>query len=618
MNLSVLILGFKMKISVKSLIAFILIAIFSLWLWYKLGYSRLLFVDLSVDKKEALAKAESYLVSLGADLKGYHKAIVFHSDGWADRYLQKILGVKKEEEFLKQHNYNLFYWNIRFFKESQKEEYRVTISPKTAEMLSFEHSIEDIARRDDINKEFARRKAEEFLKSAYKINLDEYAFHAENAKRYDFRTDYTFSWEKKNVYIPWEKTEGGAKLLISITLAGSEIRSFNKNWLDIPEKFKRYIQNRLALGEYLSSFSFLLIAALVIFSICTVVKKKHTVTAKISRKLYINLAAVLIVLNILAVANEFQRLVIGYPTTVTMSAYFWLSIMRMFLSIGFGGVMFVFPGMAGELLRAEQLRDVKYSSLLYYVKTTFFSRNISWAIFFGYLLFFTLLGFQAVLFYLGQEYLGVWKELTSLSQFSSSYLPFFGAFVIGLNASLDEEIIFRLFGISFSKRFLKSTTLAVIFSSLVWGFGHTSYAIFPVWFRGIEVSLLGILFGFAFIKYGFITVVVAHYLFDVFWGTATYIFGHSSAYLFFSSLAILSIPLIFAAAAFFVNKEDREKEIRIRLDKIQKYNLGVLIVFVSAQKNQGVEAEIIKKELLSHNWDIDLVDLAIEEVFKAQ
>ncbi len=606
-----------MRISVKSLIVFILLAVLSLWLWYKFGYSRLLFIDMPVDKNQALAKAESYLGSLGADLKGYSKAIVFHSDGWADRYLQKTIGVKKEEEFLKQHNYNLFYWNIRFFKESQKEEYRVTISPKTAEVLSFEHSIEDIERRENIDKEFARQKAEGFIENAYKIDLAEYNFHAEDAKRYDSRMDYTFSWEKKGVYIPWDNDQGGAKLLVSITLAGNEIRSFNKNWLDIPEKFKRYIENRLSLGQYLSSFSFLLIAALIIFSIYTVFKKKHTVTAKLSRKLYIYLAALLIGVNILAIANEFQRLVMGYPTTMNMASYLWLSIMRIFLSVGFGGVLFVFPGVAGELLRAEELRGAKYSSLLYYVKSTFFSRNISWSVFFGYLLFFILLGFQAVLFYFGQEYLGVWKELTSLSQFSSSYLPFFGAFVIGINASLDEEIIFRLFGISLSKRFLKNTTLAVLLSSLVWGFGHTSYAIFPVWFRGIEVSLLGLVFGFAFIKFGFITVVTAHYLFDVFWGTATYIFGHSSPYLFFSSLAILGIPLVFAAVAFFANKEDKEKEIRVGLDNTQKYNLGVLVVFISVQKNKGFDAATIKKGLLSHNWDIDLVELAIEEVFKS-
>ncbi len=605
-----------MKVSLKSLIVFILLAALGLGLWYKFGYSKFLFVDLSVDKKEALVKAESYLVSLGANPKGYHKAIVFYSDGWADRYLQKTLGVKKEEEFLKQHNYNLFYWNIRFFKEAQKEEYRVTISPKTAEVLSFEHSIEDIDRREDINKEFSRQKAEEFIKNAYKIDLNEYNFHGEDTKRYDYRTDYNFSWEKKGVYIPWENNQGGAKLLIGVTVSGNEIRIFNKNGLDIPEKFKRYIENRLALGDYLSSFTFLLIAALIIFSIFTVVKKKHTVTAKVSSKLFIYLAAVLIVINVFCIANEFQRLVIGYPTTVSMVTYFWLSIMRIFLSVGFGGVMFVFPGIAGELLRAEQLPNAKYSSLLHYVKSAFFSRSVSWSIIFGYLLFFILLGFQAVLFYFGQEYLGVWKELTSLSQFSSSYLPFFGAFVIGINASLDEEIIFRLFGISFSKRYLKNTTLAVILSSVVWGFGHTSYAIFPVWFRGIEVSLLGLVFGFAFLKYGFITVVVAHYLFDVFWGSAAYILGKSSAYLFLSSLAILIIPLIFAAVAYFVNKEDKEKEIRIGLDKIQKYNLDVLVVFVFAQKAKGVDAETIKKALIKHNWDLDLINLAIEEVFK--
>jgi len=52
------------------------------------------------------------------------------------------------------------------------------------------------------------------------------------------------------------------------------------------------------------------------------------------------------------------------------------------------------------------------------------------------------------------------------------------------------------------------------------------------------------------------------------------------------------------------------------LDNTQRYNLGILITFVSAKKSQGLDAAAIGKELIEHNWDIDLVDLAIREVFK--
>ncbi len=605
-----------MKISFKSLTVFILIAIFSLWLWYKFGYNQFLFIDLPVEKKEALAKAEAYLISLGVDFKGYRKAIVFNEDGWADRYLQKVLGVKKEEEFLKQHNYSLFYWHIRFFKELKKEEYNINISPKTAEVLAYNHVIEDVEARENISKELARQKAEEFFKKAYNINLQEYNLHGENAKRLELRTDYSFSWEKKGVYIPWENNQGGAKLLIGITVSGNEIRSFYINKLDIPEKFKRYINNKIASGGNLSSFTFILIAGLVIWSILTVIKRKHDLVIRLSIRPFVNLAAFLVILNVCAIFNNFQGVLMGYPTTVSLVSFFWLSIVRIFLSIGFASIVFIFTGLAGELLRNEQLPDAKYSCLLHYLKSTFFSRNAAGLIVFGYILFFIILGFQSCLFYFGQKYLGVWKELTSLTQFSSSYFPFLTAFIIGVNTSLNEEIIFRLFGISFGKKYLKNIILAVLFSSIVWGLCHTGYAIFPVWFRGIEVSLLGVIFCFIFLKYGLISVIVTHYLFNVFWGVAVYILGHSSAYMFFSSLAVLLFPLAFAAIAYFVNKEDKEKEIKIMLDANQKYNLGILVVFVSTQKNKGFDSETIKRELIKHNWDIDLVDLAIEEVFK--
>lgn len=606
-----------MKISFKSLSAFILIAIFGLWLWYKFGYSQLLFVDLPLEKKEALVKAEAYLISLGVDLKGYRKAIVFNADGWADRYLQKVLGVKKETEFLKQHNYSLFYWHIRFFKELKKEEYNINISPKTAGVLAYNHSIEDVESRENISKEFARQKAEEFFKKAYNINLQEYKLHSENAKRLELRTDYSFSWEKNGVYIPWENNQGGAKLLIGITVSGSEIRNFYINKLDIPEKFKRYINNKIVSGGNFSSFTFILISGLVVWSILTVIKKKHNLVIRLSKRPFVNLAAFLVILNACAIFNNFQGVIMGYPTTVGLISFFWLSIVRMSLSMGFASIVFIFTGLAGELLRNEQLPGAKYSCLLHYVKSSFFSRSAAGLIVFGHILFFIILGFQASLFYFGQKYLGVWKELTSLTQFSSSYFPFLTAFIIGVNTSLNEEVIFRLFGISFGKKYLKNIILAALFSSIVWGLCHTGYAIFPVWFRGIEVSLMGVIFCFIFLKYGLIPVIVAHYLFNVFWGVAVYIFGHSSAYMFFSSLAVLLLPLAFAAIAYFANKEDREKEIKILLDTNQKYNLGMLVVFVLAQKNKGLGPQTIKREIVNHNWDIDLVDLAIEEVFKA-
>ena len=606
-----------MKITLKEWILFILIAILCIGIWFKFGYRQLSFVDLSVNRTEALEKAEYSLRSLGIDAKGYSKAVAFDNDNWGDRYLQKTIGLKSEEEFIRDYGYELFFWKIRFFKQFQKEEYIIKISPTTGEVISFEHLIVDVAPRETFNKDIAKSNVQEFLKKTFGVNFDEFDFHEEKIKRYDKRTDYSFSWEKKGVYIPWKKDEGGAKLLVGATVSGNEISQFYKSKLDVPEKFRRYVEKQLVYGEYLYSFYFIIFLFLAISSIVIVVKRKSNVIMRFCKKWFLYLAAFLIVANLVFVFNNIQSILIQYSTSLSLSSFLGIYLIREIINFLLLAVTLIMFGLAGESLRNEVFKLKPYSSFLHYLRSNFYNRTVTRAVLFGYCLFFILIGIQAVIFYLGQKYLGVWKEWFRLTQFSTAYLPFLTAFAVGLNASFNEEVLFRLFGITWGKKYLKNTVLAVIFTSLIWGFGHSQYAIFPVWFRGIEVSILGLIYGFIFIRYGLIPLIVAHYLFDVFWGVAAYILGHTTKYLFSSSLFVLAIPLIFACIAYFMNKEEKEREINAILDNTQRYNLGILITFVSARKSGGFNAALISKELIEHNWDIDLVDLAINEVFKA-
>lgn len=604
-----------MKISVKAWVIFILIAILGFSLWMHFGYPRFSFVDLSVNKKEARNIAVSYLNSLGVDLEGYSRVITFENDGWADRYLQKTLGSKKENQFVARYNYELFFWKVRFFKESEKEEYLIGVSPKSGEILSFAHLIEDILERKTEDQEIAKRKARRFLEEKFAINIDQYDFHEVKITRLENRTDYSFSWEHKDVYIPWQEDEGGAKLLIGATVSGNEIRWFYKNDLDIPEKFNRYVEKQLVFGEYLSSFYFLVLTFLVASSIYLLIKKRNQVVARFCKKWYIYLAILLASLSLVSFFNNLQSIIMHYSTSVSLVSYIGINLVKVIINLVLFSVAFVMVGVAGETLRNEALPEGQQCSFLHYLRSTFFSRRVSGAILLGYLLFVIMLGLQAFIFDLGQEHLGVWKEHFRFTRFSSSYIPFLGAFIVGIMASVNEEVIFRIFAISWGKKYFKNMLFAIFFSALIWGFGHSGYAIFPVWFRGIEVSIIGLMYGFVFIKYGIIPLIVAHYLFDVFWGIAAYILARSSGYLFYASLFVFLIPLILALVAYFINREEREKPIKTILDKIQRYNLGVLKIFVSERKIKGFSEAAIQKELIAHNWDIDLVEIAIREVF---
>lgn len=71
---------------------------------------------------------------------------------------------------------------------------------------------------------------------------------------------------------------------------------------------------------------------------------------------------------------------------------------------------------------------------------------------------------------------------------------------------------------------------------------------------------------------------------------------------------------MFAIIAYIINREEKEREIKPMLNATEEYNLNILKTFVSLKKSQGMAANLIKEELLRHNWDSMLVDLALGEV----
>ena len=67
---------------------------------------------------------------------------------------------------------------------------------------------------------------------------------------------------------------------------------------------------------------------------------------------------------------------------------------------------------------------------------------------------------------------------------------------------------------TFLKRYLKWTPLALVIPAVIWAFGHSSYPVFPVYVRGIELTIGGVIFGIFFLRFNIMTCIVAHYVID--------------------------------------------------------------------------------------------------------
>jgi membrane protease YdiL (CAAX protease family) len=85
--------------------------------------------------------------------------------------------------------------------------------------------------------------------------------------------------------------------------------------------------------------------------------------------------------------------------------------------------------------------------------------------------------------------------------------------------------------------------LAIFLSALFWGFAHSTYAFFPVYLRGIELTIFGSIFVLVFLRYGFETVVLAHFVIDAVIVGMPLMRSHNF-YFIISGVFVIFLPLI--------------------------------------------------------------------------
>lgn len=591
------------------------LAIFGIVIWVFLALPRYQIIDLSVNRKQAIDIAQNYLSQkIGTSPEKYQLATIFAMDTAGDRYLQKTLGVGASKEFIKKFSYDLFYWKVRFFKEKQKEEFKIVVSSKTGEVISFSHSIEDTVARPFIEAEQARQVAIEFLKHNYAFSPQQYTLHSQNIEKRENRVDYSFSWETNNVEIPWDNRHGGgkAKLLMTVSVSGKDILYFNKSQLSIPEGFTRYVDNLKQTGENLTLIFRLLYMGLLTIAIMLLVNRKKYVIPQIVKPFYISVGVVLFISIIFDVFNGYQDIIFDYPTTQLFVDYVLKNFVGLCIGVFFTVLVFTLPGLSGETLRYEVHPQKKSGGFLHAILSSFFSPAIARQIWIGYLIAPIILAVQAVVFLGGYKYFGVWDELSWLVQSCTAVVPALSAFVIGFQASITEEIMFRLFAINLFQRYGLSSILAVLLSALIWGFGHTGYAVFPMWFRGLEVTCLGIVFGFVYLRFGLVTVIVTHFLIDAFHTSLQYLIKPTLSFDFLTCLFVIFLPFMFSWIAFILNRSTLERPWSVSFNPQQEFNYQLLKQICSTKT---VEERIaFKKELVHHGWDPAI----IERVFQGE
>lgn len=507
-------------------------------------------LNFRVDREQAYQSAEAYLHRLGYDLTDYESAQVFSYSSLPQVFLERTLGLEEANRLVREW-VSVWYWNIRWFKPLQKEELRVRIDPG-GRIVGFTHSILESDEGASLSEEDTRVIAETFLTDVQGFQLDDYEPIEASSTERPNRIDHTFTYRKKDFVVG---DDGHYRL--RVTVKGDKAGYFAE-YLKVPETFSRNYREIRSRAGLLTNIASVFFFALGIAMVVVLVRKyrQRTLIWHAALGVGILVAAT----SFLGAVNGYPITRFGYDTTQSFVSFILTFIFGGLLSAVLSGVIIALSGTAGGAA-AQDVEGWK-NPLARLSLRGWRSASFARITLIGYGLAFAHLGYVTIFYILGNDYLGVWSPaaMTQYSNTYSTYLPWIYPLLIGLLAATMEEFFFRLLAISLLIRWLKKTWLAVLIPAIVWAFLHANYPQEPIYIRGLELTVVGVIFGIVFLRYGVWATIISHYVYNCFLGIYPMVQSDS---LYFKVSGILAVAIIFIPAipAIFGVITGRYKEV---------------------------------------------------------
>lgn len=323
------------------------------------------------------------------------------------------------------------------------------------------------------------------------------------------RTDHYFTWEDQS------QDFKGAHLRTSVAVAGNTVSSYETE-LHIPEEFERKFANMRSYNDLLKSISsilFSVVGAGMFFAFVWSVS-----TGKIRWRLALIAGGVAFGIELLDYWNDWSSIIQSYSTQETsLQAYLYskvinslvTSVMTALSAVALiGGVEAVYRTVFPKMTACEHILNWKLWS----------NRALLETIMAGIFVFGIHIGYVA-LFYLGGQHLGVWSPLEVRDVATlSSISPAFSSFAVGVNASVTEELMYRVLCFALAQRVFKNFWIANLVQAAGWAFMHSDYPQEPAYARGVELTIVGLFYGYLMRRFGVMAGIISHFIYDAFLG----------------------------------------------------------------------------------------------------
>jgi membrane protease YdiL (CAAX protease family) len=461
-------------------------------------------VDFRVSRGEAQKLASDFLRGVGEDVSGYRSAVAFDLDEDGKTYLERELGLQQANQIMSS-QLDIWYWDVRFFRPQQQEEFRVRVNP-AGKIVGYDHKIPEARAAPSVDRAKAQAIAQDFVSGKLGVNLAGWDFLAEeaNSNQRPNRTDWSFTWEKRGFRAK------DAPYRLGVSLQGDRVGGAD-SYLQVPEAWQRSFA-RLRSGNNTLALAFILPYVLLL-AVAVWLGIKLTQRGQTSWRGAILLGALAAGMLFLQNLNNWPLWGATYDTNQSYGSFIVLKIgAALLLSVATALTITLVLPAAEPLYRSsqpERLQLGKIFTLRGMRSKEFFSSSVVGlsmaAVHIGYV----------VAFYVIASRLGAWapQELNYEDSVNTLF-PWISGAAIGLLASTNEEFTFRLFAIPFFERVTRSRWVAVILPAFLWSFLHSNYPQEPAYIRGIEIGIFGIVAGIVMLRWGILATLIWHYTVD--------------------------------------------------------------------------------------------------------
>jgi membrane protease YdiL (CAAX protease family) len=497
-------------------------------------------IKFELDRKASQARAQEVLKGSGFDVAGYRHASSFAYDDTAKVFLERTLGLSEMNHAVEK-TAKIWKWSHRWFRPSQKEEFRCDIAP-SGETVEIAHLLPEDGPGAKIPQDQARAIAERFLTGVHPSGLDGLRFIGATTVERKNRTDHVFTWEETS--IDWN----GGRYRHEVVIQGDQPGGYSQ-FVHVPETWNRGYQllrsKNTTAGVVDSVFFLLTILAMVIIIIL------RARAGRIRWRFGVTFGAIGAALSFLSTMNGFSLALFNYRTADSFGGFITEQIAQGLLrGVATGLAILVIVASGESLYRSAFPSKLSIPGL--FTRRGFRTKEFFFSTLGGLFLMAFFLAYQCV-FYLLASRLGAWSPAeVPYDELLNSAFPWAFLLLTGFLPAVTEEFASRAFSIPFFTKLLRGRWIAVILAAFIWGFGHATYPNQPFYIRGLEVGLAGIVMGLVMLRFNILACLIWHYTVDALYSGILLMRSGQPYYVITAAVAggIFVLPFVISLVAY--------------------------------------------------------------------